>query len=188
MADRDPFAHIDLPSASSLAKSDEIASFDSREAERIDLLCVFFDHLYDLDSKYGRVDPEDKVRYAGRLQTLQARMEPELAGLNLRKGDIVQARVPHVIYEAGMSAEFDAGEAVRARLAGLAVYNRYDINTTTKSTHRPPFEMHLSLSEAVTVSPTGFTDMPEICGRGPLMSLHHETVDLHRVVMQDNDR
>lgn len=183
MTDHDPIAHLDFPIPQDIAPLGDSVRYESLEAGRINLLYTFFDHMKELDAEGGCVNLDDKWRFMDRLQALHERMEPELEKLGLHEGDVVQARVPNLVYAADLMAEFTAGEAVRARLGGLAIYPHYGVAQDGKPAIQLLFGLNLSVSKPETISPEGVKSIDGIVGMDPMISLHHDTVDLHRVIL-----
>lgn len=184
MSEFDPIAHLDFPVPDELASGLDLVKFESFEGKRIQLLQKFVDHVYALDAKYGRAYLADEEAYVDRLMQLETLMRPDMATFGLERDDLVEVKVPNIIYPAGFVAEFDAGESVRARFDGLAIYSHYALARDGELAEALPFGMNMSVVEPVAIGrDKTITSLEGVGDVNPLISLHHSTIDLRRVIL-----
>ncbi|MEO7904738.1 MAG: hypothetical protein ABIR91_03025 [Candidatus Saccharimonadales bacterium] len=182
MSEFDSIAHLDFSLSPDRPEYDDMETFVSLEASRLKILEAFFSHLYTLDCTYGPVNPDDPEQYVDRLRQLGDLMTGQMDDFGLSAGDIVQARAPNLVYPSGFMVEFNAGESVRATFDGLAVYQHYDVAADGQFARRLPFGLNLAVSEPATVTPEGLVKVEGVGDVNPFISLHHNSVDLHRVI------
>ncbi|MEO7905258.1 MAG: hypothetical protein ABIR91_05720 [Candidatus Saccharimonadales bacterium] len=183
MSEHDPIAHLDFNFSPEITASGGMERFESLEDSRIRILTTFFDHVHALDAAYGQIDPDDVNQYVDRLCRLQDLMAGEMDAFELHAGDIIQARVPNLVYPTGFMAEFDAGESVRAQFDSLMIYQHYDIAADGRQAKRFPFGLNLSVTQPMTVSSHGILPFEGMGDVHPLISLHHDAADLQRVIL-----
>lgn len=183
MEDFDSIAHLDFSIPADLGAGFESIQFESLEAKRIEIIQTLQGYVSHLDAQYGRLHPDDVDGYADRLFQLEALMRQDMENFGLSHGDLVQASVPNIVYPAGFMAEFDAGESVRARVEGLSIFPHYATAADGQSAALLSFGMNISVTEPMTVSPQGVTSIEGIGDMNPMISLHHDSADLHRVIL-----
>lgn len=185
MKDFDPISHLDFPVPAKLEADFGVAGFESFEERRLAIVRALFQCVSSLDTLHGIIHPSDTEAYVDRLNQLEIMMRDHMSNFGLSHGDVVQANVPSMIYPAGFKAEFSAGESVRAKVEGLAIYPHYCITPDGEEREGLPFGINISVFEPTIVTPYGEDEIDIVSDVNPLISLHHHNIDLHRIILPD---